>query len=336
LYQNEHRQRVELPKVRSLDLMALGYCPSVVDLVLSANLVDVGAGCFGHMTSLCVIDVPSGLAYIPDVCFYACDSLVFLELPDSVVTPGRDRRQWLLQASTDELWLTVVTIQPGADLVAKGLVVQNFLQLEVGAKLFAAPLDQIDLGADIEIRFSSPSATKLPSLDLGDIGDAYAVVPALRNVEISSGDIPSDLHQPIVQGKTLSNCESWKAKVKGLPDGAEAQCETIAASAKSLLGGGEVIGLFVVKSKSDDGGIPVEVIVGVAVAVAVAVLVVTAPASWCARNERTMNQVRRRPDPRVNVGLPFAFSWFMHVVLWVLERRRTWSGIPLSIDGGDA
>jgi hypothetical protein len=188
----------------------------------------------------------------------------------------------VLQASTQELFLNVVTIQPDSDFVARGLVVQSSLHLEAGAKLEAAPFHKIDLGQDIELQFTCPNAAQLPSLDLGEIGDIYTVVPTVLQVDIGSTEISADLHAPLVQGKTMSNCEEWRAKVQGLPSGFEATCETISRAAQSLLAGGPVIGLFVVKSKplDPDGGLSGGAVAGIVISLLVVAGVAVGAAWW--------------------------------------------------------
>jgi hypothetical protein len=183
----------------------------------------------------------------------------------------------VLQSGTEELWLTVVQIEPAARLIAKDLTVQASLHLQSGATLTAAPLDKITLIPEVELEFRCGKVQELPHLDLGEIGDGYAVVPSVLTVVIGSSSTSDDVHKPIVQGRTLGNCDEWKKKVTGLPSGYEAKCETISSSSRSLMANGDVIGLFVVKEK--DGGLSGGAIAGIVIAVLV-VVAAAAVAVW--------------------------------------------------------
>jgi hypothetical protein len=192
---------------------------------------------------------------------------------------------------TTQLWLTVLTIEPEAQLIGKDLVVQTSLRLESGARLAAAPLDKITLVPGVELEFHCDNLEELPHLDLGDIGENYSVVPSLLKVVINSSS-SDEVHKPLVQGRTLSNCDQWKAKVEGLPREYEAQCEPVSSSGQSLLANGPVIGLFIVnsapeptKAVRDDGGsnagggLGIGVIVGIVIG-AVVVIGVAVGAIW--------------------------------------------------------
>jgi hypothetical protein len=186
----------------------------------------------------------------------------------------------VLQARSDqELWLTIVQIEPESQLIAKDLTVQASLHLDSGSSLAAAPLDKITLIPDVELEFRCGNLEELPHLDLGDIGDDYRVVPSVLQVVIGSSSTSEDLHKPLVQGRTLSNCPDWQAKVRGLPSGYVAQCETISSSSQSLLANGEVIGLFVVKEPDGQGGLSGGVVAGIVIGVLV-VVVAGAGAGW--------------------------------------------------------
>jgi hypothetical protein len=181
--------------------------------------------------------------------------------------------------TTAELWLTVVQVEPQAQVVAKELVVQASLHLESGASLTAAPMDKITLVPEVELEFRCGNLGELPHLDLGEIGETYSVLPSVLNVVIDSASSSDDSHKPLIQGKTLSNCGEWQKKVTGLPSGYETKCDTISASGRSLLASGPVIGLFVVKAKSDDGGLSGGAIAGIVIG-AVFVVAVAVGAVW--------------------------------------------------------
>jgi hypothetical protein len=183
------------------------------------------------------------------------------------------------EGGTEQLWLTVVQIEPESHLVAKELTVQASLHLESGSTLEAADLDKITLSPEVLLEFSCDNLAQLPHLDLGDIGDGYSVVPSVLLVVVESSSSSDDVHKPLVQGKTLSNCVDWQKKVTGLPSGYETRCETITESSQSLLAEGKVIGLFVVKKKAGDGGLSGGAIAGIVIA-ALAAVGAAAGAVW--------------------------------------------------------
>jgi hypothetical protein len=186
-----------------------------------------------------------------------------------------------VQGTTNEqLWLTIVNIGLEAQIVAKDLVVQSSLRLESGSKLEAAPSDMITLVPGVELEFRCGNFNQLPHLDLGVIGDGYTVLPAVLEVVIEALPSTDEVPRALVQGKTLSNCDEWRKKVTGIPNGYEVTCDTITSSGQSLLNDGPVIGLFIVKTRPvDDHGLSGGAIAGIVVG-AVVVLAAAAGAVW--------------------------------------------------------
>jgi hypothetical protein len=179
-----------------------------------------------------------------------------------------------------ELWLTVVQVEPQAQVVAKELVVQASLHLQSGASLMAAPFDKITLVPEVELEFRCGKAEDLPHLDLGEIGENYSVLPSLLKVVIDSSSSSDEIHKPLIQGKTLSNCAEWQKKVTGFPSEYETKCETISGPGQSLLADGPVIGLFLATGNSkDDLGLSGGAIAGIVIGV-LAVVGVAAEAVW--------------------------------------------------------
>jgi hypothetical protein len=190
-----------------------------------------------------------------------------------------------LDPGNQQLWLTIVTLNKSADVIASHLVVQSSLQLSSGSSLQAAPNDKIQLEDNIVLEFNSDTLDSLPSLNLGDIGPDYSVIPLTLVIQIDDvNEFNDNLHQEIVAGRTLKNCEEWRKAVTGLPGNLDTTCDPIVNSGKMLEAGGEVIGLFVVKGgkKGDgdgDGGLSGGAIAGIVIGV-VAVVGIGVAALW--------------------------------------------------------
>jgi hypothetical protein len=131
-------------------------------------------------------------------------------------------------------------------------------------------------------------------LDLGIIGESYGIVPGVFVVVIVvTGEVGDDFRNALVQGKTLSNCEEWKAKVMGIPDGLEAKCENVTGGDTGGPSGGDQplleVALLLKKAsglggnnpKGDDGGgLSGAAIAGIVVRGVVVVAAAVGPAVW--------------------------------------------------------
>jgi hypothetical protein len=162
-----------------------------------------------------------------------------------------------LDPGNQQLWLTSVTLNKSADVIASHLVVQSSLQLSSGSSLQASPNDKIQLEDNIVLEFNSDTVDSLPSLNLGDIGPDYSVTPFTVVIQIEDWTrFSEDLHRELVAGRTLKNCEEWRKAVTGLPGNFDTKCDPIPNSGQSLQSGGDAIGLFVVKggAKGDGDG----------------------------------------------------------------------------------
>jgi hypothetical protein len=214
----------------------------------------------------------------------------------------------ILQGPVDQqLWLTVVTIEPQAQVIARDLVIQTSLCLQSNSTLRAAPQDKIILVPDLELEFRGATVNQLPYLDLGDIGVSYNVVPSVLKIAIESGSSSIDVEHLLVQGRTLSTCVEWQSKSTGLSRGFEMKCKTAIEADQSMPGAEPVVGLFIVKASDDRSDLSRLIITGAAIAgIAVGFIVLVAGISlgavwlWVLRKRRT-NPVESSPPAAIKL-----------------------------------
>jgi hypothetical protein len=100
-----------------------------------------------------------------------------------------------------------------SDIQAVGLRVIERLDLLGNAVLRAKPGGTIDLTPDILMVFQG-EGQKLPTLDLGVVGEGYGVMPSEIRVDIDAGAFSENdqrvLEHALVIAETFSNCEAWK------------------------------------------------------------------------------------------------------------------------------
>jgi hypothetical protein len=109
------------------------------------------------------------------------------------------------------LTLSDVTIGSGSTIQAENLVVKSRLALTGDSTLGPTAGGNITIGTETAIVLEARDE-KLPQLDLGLIGQGYAVVPAEVYVAIPSGGLGGSEHC-LISGRTLGNCEDWRPKV---------------------------------------------------------------------------------------------------------------------------
>jgi hypothetical protein len=162
-----------------------------------------------------------------------------------------------------------VTIESGSSFIAKGLTVESSLRMEKNTSLAAAPLDKIHLIHGLVVEFASDDVRQLPLLSLGDIGVNYDVLPGNIQLAVGAMAAEGDVHVPLVQGKTLGNCDQWLEKVHGVPAGYVAVCETIVLSDGAQPGDSPLIALVIICQPDNapikDNGLGTGVIVGLAI-----------------------------------------------------------------------
>jgi hypothetical protein len=147
-----------------------------------------------------------------------------------------------------QLILESITVTTDSTILAENLTVSNRLELRGSSILRSAPGHKIEIAHEILDIVVISDTTTLPKLDLGDIGSNYMLLPQSVTIDLSefNKEEKETFSKEIISGRTLSNCEAWKAKTT-LTDTENffLQCETIPES--NLLSG-EIIAL-VVKGK---------------------------------------------------------------------------------------
>jgi hypothetical protein len=89
-----------------------------------------------------------------------------------------------LGSDGDSIYLSVVVLEPGAEVIATGLVIQNELELKGNSGLAASSGDHIELVPDVKLQFVAEGGKAPRGLWLGDIGTEYDVLPSIVSVEI--------------------------------------------------------------------------------------------------------------------------------------------------------
>jgi hypothetical protein len=185
----------------------------------------------------------------------------------------------------------ILYIANASHVQAQAVTISTYLELFADSELSATPTGTITLAPNVSLHFSSREAvTSLPKLDLGVLGDSYSTLPGELVVDI--GEVPLDetvletLKRPLVQGRTLTNCDKWVVNFQGEDASKLAttcEGEEVAPGAK-LLDEHPLMTLFVVK-KSEGGkppttpsdsktGLIIGIVVAVVVVIAIAVVVV--------------------------------------------------------------
>jgi hypothetical protein len=180
-----------------------------------------------------------------------------------------------------------VYIASGAVIEAENIEIVTYLELGDRSELSATDTGVIRLNNEVALRFASETAVEtLPKLNLGTIGDDYKITPADFVVDVSAISISQEdletLKVPLVQGRTLTNCEAWGEKITFQGETGEklaTKCEDEPQAGRSLLAPsqGKMRTLFVVK-KATNGPTEKPTNVGLIVGVVVAVVVVIAVA----------------------------------------------------------
>jgi hypothetical protein len=114
------------------------------------------------------------------------------------------------------LELTVVTIPPNREITAVNLTVYEGLTL-AGASVLKPRLDELIVIKD-DVFFELAEEEKaLPTVDLGEIGANFTIVPSVVAVAIKATDYSqselNSLDAVLVEGRTLGNCEKWIDRV---------------------------------------------------------------------------------------------------------------------------
>jgi hypothetical protein len=111
-----------------------------------------------------------------------------------------------------------LTILPGSTIQAKHLLIETHITLIGDAVLSAAEDDHIELRNDsVEVTLRAANQ-RLPTLNLGYIGNSYTIVVKKVVVEIemtffNDNDLANFSH-PLVTGETFSSCETWRTRVE--------------------------------------------------------------------------------------------------------------------------
>jgi hypothetical protein len=179
-------------------------------------------------------------------------------------------------------------IANSSHIQASSMTIATYLELFDNSELSATSNGTITLGESVALRFSARTeVTALPKLDLGIIGDSYDTLPA--ELVVSLGEVKIEntvldtLKVPLVQGRTLANCDKWVVNFEG-EDASKlgTKCEDgeLPAGARMLLDDDLPLlrTLYVVKAESGkptkDPGPNVGLIVGIVIAVVVVIAIV--------------------------------------------------------------
>jgi hypothetical protein len=191
-------------------------------------------------------------------------------------------------------------IAPSAVIQADGLLIDTHLELGGSSSLSATENGTINLGNEVDLKLSSATSLEsLPKLDLGLIGRSYSIVPHSLVVDVGlvnmSNPILDTVKVPLVQGRSLDNCEEWGAHISWIGAGdarLTTKCETEGSESR-LLGLDPLVTLFVVKVEdpptSPPGNDPDDqtgMIVGIVVAVVVVVVGVVVAVVFLTRRSK--------------------------------------------------
>jgi hypothetical protein len=199
----------------------------------------------------------------------------------------------VLRGVSDELWLGEVTLERGSQLTAYGLVVQHSLRLEPNTKLAPGAHEKIELFNDVTIVFDFGKIEGLSTLDLGEIGANYTIVPRSIQIVLTQTGGDSAVHEVLIRGKALSNCAEWLDRVEGLPKRYSVTCERVRETRQLAAADLPEMGLFLVRPEGPDdvddepftfGEVWEIVIVAALCVIPVAILV--AVICWCRRRKR--------------------------------------------------
>jgi hypothetical protein len=206
-------------------------------------------------------------------------------MPDALFQPApvEIRGAGVLKAIADfPLRVADLIVAPNAQIVAAGLVVETGIELKGNCSLAAS--DVITLRERVNLVFDVEEIREAPVLDLGEIGAPYRIVP--NRLTVNWREAPTKVSEPqlIVAGRTLGNCEDWKAKLDaslGVGGPLEGLCKNVgvdgAAGRRIRADTGPArMGLFIANrappaTKKPDNTVVIVVVVVVVVLVIVAI-----------------------------------------------------------------
>jgi hypothetical protein len=135
-----------------------------------------------------------------------------------------------------------VTVATASDIVAVGLRIETRLTMAANSSLRAGEGNKIELAhKTVDIEFSSVGAgagAGLPTLDLGEIGDNYNILPKSLTVNPPTGLKAEELggfSHTLISGDTLSNCEEWLDILDLRSDSFKSEC--VSGTGGGLLAG---------------------------------------------------------------------------------------------------
>jgi hypothetical protein len=132
----------------------------------------------------------------------------------------------------DEVVFDHIEIASGSHIIAEKLQVKSYLKLKGESGLSGADDTEIKLvNNQVHIVFEG-EGTSTPSINLGQIGDNYAILPRKFEVNIRASQFePEELKnfdRELVVGTTLSNCDDWITRTTlSDPDNFDLYCQDV-------------------------------------------------------------------------------------------------------------
>jgi hypothetical protein len=132
-------------------------------------------------------------------------------LEEKVILRGKGT---IIGGLDEDLVLAEVTITSGAQILARGLTIVDHLTLSGTGTLGPIEGNSIFMPNDTVVIEMSASGKDLPTLNLGEVGSRYGILPKVLKVQLPVGLTAQELvtfSHPLVIGNTFSNCEAWRA-----------------------------------------------------------------------------------------------------------------------------
>jgi hypothetical protein len=114
--------------------------------------------------------------------------------------------------SDGQLILADITLPQGSDVIADRLVVLSRMALVGDSSLTAVENGAITIASSVSIVFEG-DGEELPSLDLGNVGADYGIVPRSFEIVKLNREVIGN-RRTLVAARSLSNCAEWIAKAQ--------------------------------------------------------------------------------------------------------------------------